>query len=350
MNLVDIIGESMDKLVDNKMINKIEKLLQEARTHVAVEVNNTLLRTYMEIGKLLVEDINLHENEENYQNKTISMLSKELTRKFGKGFSRANIWNMITFYKEYGSVQTVSERLSWSHYCELLSISDKAKRHFYEIECANSRWSVRELRRQIASSLFERLLLSDGKANKQKVLELSLKGNEIVKPQDIVKDPYVFEFLGIPENKPMMESDLEEALVRQIEKFLLELGKGFMFVGTQQRVTFGNVHYYVDMVFYNKILKSYVLIELKTIKLMPEAVGQLNMYLNYYAAEVNDEDDNPPIGLILCTDKGNVDMQYALGGLSNNIFASKYVTYMPDKEQLIAQVEAVLSLKDKEKK
>lgn len=230
----------MDKLVDNKMINKIKKLLQEARTHVAVEVNNTLLRTYMEIGKLLVEDINLHENEENYQNKTISMLSKELTRKFGKGFSRANIWNMITFYKEYGSVQTVSERLSWSHYCELLSISDKAKRHFYEIECANSRWSVRELRRQIASSLFERLLLSDGKANKQKVLELSLKGNEIVKPQDIVKDPYVFEFLGIPENKPMMESDLEEALVRQIEKFLLELGKGFMFVGTQQRVTFGN--------------------------------------------------------------------------------------------------------------
>ena len=129
----------MDKLVDNKMINKIEKLLQEARTHVAVEVNNTLLRTYMEIGKLLVEDINLHENEENYQNKTISMLSKELTRKFGKGFSRANIWNMITFYKEYGSVQTVSERLSWSPYCELLSIYDKAKRHFYEIECANSR-------------------------------------------------------------------------------------------------------------------------------------------------------------------------------------------------------------------
>lgn len=134
----------MDKLVDNKMINKIEKLLQEARTHVAVEVNNTLLRTYMEIGKLLVEDINLHENEENYQNKTISMLSKELTRKFGKGFSRANIWNMITFYKEYGSVQTVSERLSWSHYCELLSISDKAKRHFYEIECSKFQMEASE--------------------------------------------------------------------------------------------------------------------------------------------------------------------------------------------------------------
>lgn len=336
----------MDNLINNKIIIEIEDLLQKARAHVAVEVNNTLLKTYMEIGRLIVEDINIHESEEDYQARTISILSRELTKQFGKGFSRANIWNMITFYKDYGSVQTLSERLSWSHYCELLSISDKDKRHFYEVECSKSRWSVRELRRQIASSLFERLILSNGDANKQKVLDLALKGNEILNPQDIVKDPYVFEFLGLPEDKPMMESDLEEALVRQIEKFLLELGKGFMFVGTQQRVTFGNVHYYVDMVFYNKILKSYVLIELKTIKLMPEAVGQLNMYLNYYAAEVNDVDDNPPIGLILCTDKGNVDMQYALGGLSNNIFASKYVTYMPDKDQLIAQVEAVLSSKE----
>lgn len=303
---------------------------------------------YMEIEKLIVDDINNHNGDKLYQTKSLRILSKELTQKFGKGFSKSNLNNMINFYLTYGSVQTLSGQLGWSHYCELLSISDKDKRHFYEVECSNARWSVRELRRQIASSLFERLLLSNGKMNKQEVLDLALKGNEIVKPQDIVKDPYVFEFLGLPEDKPMMESDLEEALVRQIEKFLLELGKGFMFVGTQQRVTFGNVHYYVDMVFYNKILKSYVLIELKTIKLMPEAVGQLNMYLNYYAAEINDENDNPPIGLILCTDKGNVDMQYALGGLSNNIFASKYVTYMPDKEQLIAQVEAVLFSSEKD--
>ena len=256
------------------------------------------------------------------------------------------LYNMKMFYTKYPIFQSVTGKLSWTHYCELLYISDDDKRSFYEKEAINSNWSVRELKRQISSSLFERLLLSNGEANKKKVLELALKGNEIAKPEDIVKDPYVFEFLGLPENKPMMESDLEEALVRQIEKFLLELGKGFMFVGTQQRVTFGNTHYYVDMVFYNKILRSYVLIELKTIKLMPEAVGQLNMYLNYYAAEVNDENDNPPIGLILCTDKGNVDMQYALGGLSNNIFASKYVTYMPDKEQLIAQVESVLASSD----
>lgn len=338
----------MDELINNEMIYEIEKLLQDARTHVSLEVNNTLLKTYMEIGKLIVDDINNHNGDKLYQTKSLRILSKELTQKFGKGFSKSNLNNMINFYLTYGSVQTLSGQLGWSHYCELLSISDKDKRHFYEVECSNARWSVRELRRQIASSLFERLLLSNGKMNKQEVLDLALKGNEIVKPQDIVKDPYVFEFLGLPEDKPMMESDLEEALVRQIEKFLLELGKGFMFVGTQQRVTFGNVHYYVDMVFYNKILKSYVLIELKTIKLMPEAVGQLNMYLNYYAAEINDENDNPPIGLILCTDKGNVDMQYALGGLSNNIFASKYVTYMPDKEQLIAQVEAVLFSSEKD--
>lgn len=281
----------MNQLMNNGMIQEIENILLNARNHVSVEVNHTLLKTYMEIGRIIVEDAVSHNSDNDYESKTISYLSKELTKKFGRGFSRANIWNMITFYKEYGSVQTLSERLSWSHYCELLSISDKDKRQFYEIECINAKWSVRELRRQISSSLFERLLLSNGNVNKQKVLDLALKGNEIANPQDIVKDPYVFEFLGLPEDKPMMESDLEEALVRQIEKFLLELGKGFMFVGTQQRVTFGNVHYYVDMVFYNKILKSYVLIELKTIKLMPEAVGQLNMYLNYYASEVNDEGD-----------------------------------------------------------
>ena len=206
----------------------------------------------------------------------------------------------------------------------------------------NARWSVRELRRQIESSLFERLLLSSGDVNREKVLLLAMKGNEIAKPGDVIRDPYVFEFLGLPEDKAFLESDLENALVKQIEKFLLEFGRGFMFVGTQQRVTFANHHYYVDMVFYNKILRSYVLIELKTTKLMPEAVGQINMYLNYYANEVNDADDNPLIGIILCTDKGNFDVQYALGGLSNQIFASKYVLYMPDKEQLIRQVEKVL--------
>lgn len=335
-----------NNLLNNEaLVNEIVSIITNARNNVAKQVNNELLNAYWNIGRVIVED-ELKNNRGEYGKKQLLAISKNLTNKFGKGFSQSNLYNMKMFYTKYPIFQSVTGKLSWTHYCELLYISDDDKRSFYEKEAINANWSVRELKRQISSSLFERLLLSNGETNKKKVLELALKGNEIAKPEDIVKDPYVFEFLGLPENKPMMESDLEEALVRQIEKFLLELGKGFMFVGTQQRVTFGNTHYYVDMVFYNKILKSYVLIELKTIKLMPEAVGQLNMYLNYYTAEINDENDNPPIGLILCTDKGNVDMQYALGGLSNNIFASKYVTYMPDKEQLIAQVEAVLSSND----
>ncbi len=331
-----------NELVDKSMIEQIETLLVNARRKVVAEVNTTLLSTYWQIGRLIVENEQQHNNRAEYGRQTLKTLSKILTQKFGKGFSVSNLQSMRRFYLTHEKQQTVSVKLSWSHYCELLIISDEQKRSFYEKECEKARWSVRELKRQIESSLFERLLLSNGNANKEKVLSLSQKGNEIEKPEDIIRDPYVFEFLGLPEDKPFMESDLEATLVAQIEKFLLELGRGFMFVGTQQRVTFNNHHYYVDMVFYNKILRSYVLIELKTVKLMPESVGQLNMYLNYYSNEINDEDDNPPIGIILCTDKGNFDVQYALGGLSNNIFASKYILYMPDKEQLIAQVEHVV--------
>ena len=332
----------MNELINKNLVEQIKVLLEESRQKIAVEVNMTLIHTYWRIGKLLAEDEQLHIGDVEYEKQSMRQLSKILTTEFGKGFSRSNLSNMRQFYLTHKDGQTVSGQLSWSHYCELQAISDEQKRGFYEKECANARWSVRELRRQIESSLFERLLLSSGEANKEKVLSLALKGNEIAKPADIIRDPYVFEFLGLPEDKPFLESDLEKALVEQIEKFLLELGRGFMFVGTQQRVTLGNHHYYVDMVFYNKILRSYVLIELKTTKLMPEAVGQLNMYLNYYAIEVNDSDDNPPIGIILCTDKNSLDAEYALGGLSNNLFASKYVLYMPNKEQLIAEVEKVL--------
>ena len=334
-----------DLVVTSEMspiLQEIKTILDTARNNVARQVNNELLNTYWNIGRIICEYEQSDSARADYGKQTLRALSKELTKEFGKGFSVSNIQFMRRFYQTYQIQQTASVKLSWSHYCELLSISDTDKRNFYEKEAVNSNWSVRELKRQIESSLFERLLLSRGEVNKEQVLKLALKGNEISTPADIIRDPYVFEFLGLPEDKPFMESDLERALVQQIEKFLLELGRGFMFVGTQQRVTFANHHYYVDMVFYNKILRSYVLIELKTTKLMPEAVGQLNMYLNYYANEVNDADDNPPIGIILCTDKGNFDVQYALGGLSNQIFASKYVLYMPDKEQLIRQVEAVL--------
>ena len=326
----------------SSMILEIRELLENSRKNVAQQVNTQLLTTYWNIGRIIVEYEQQNQVRADYGKQTLKELSKELTQEFGKGFSRSNLQNMRAFYLAYEKCQTVSGKLSWSHYCELLIISDDNKRSFYEKEAVNSGWSVRELKRQIGSSLYERLLLSDGDANKEKVLSLAQNGIEIRQPSDIIRDPYVFEFLGVPENKPMLESDLEKALVAQIEKFLLELGRGFMFVGTQQRVTLNNTHYYVDMVFYNKILRAYVLIELKTKKLTPEAAGQLNMYLNYYAAEVNDPDDNPPIGIILCTEKDSIAAEYALGGLSNNIFASRYVLYMPNKEQLIAQVEAVL--------
>ena len=326
----------------NLVIQEVKAVLDNARNNVAHQVNSELLNTYWNIGRIIVEYEQQNQIRADYGKQTLKELSKELTREFGKGFSRSNLQNMRAFYLTYEKCQTLSGKLSWSHYCELLSISDSDKRSFYEKEAVNANWSVRELKRQIESSLFERLLLSRGDANKEQVLALALKGNEIAEPADIIRDPYVFEFLGLPDDKPVMESDLERALVRQIEEFLLELGRGFMFVGTQQRVTINNTHYYVDMVFYNKILRAYVLIELKTTKLTPEAAGQINMYLNYYAAEVNDPDDNPPIGIILCTEKDRITAEYALGGLSNNIFASRYVLYMPNKEQLIAQVEAVL--------
>ena len=327
---------------NSSMILEIRELMENARKNIAQQVNTRLLTTYWNIGRIIVEYEQKNQIRADYGKQTLKELSKELTQEFGKGFSWSNLQNMRAFYLAYEKCQTVSGKLSWSHYCELLSISDDNKRSFYEKEAVNSGWSVRELKRQIGSSLYERLLLSDGDANKEKVLSLAQNGIEIRQPSDIIRAPYVFEFLGVPENKPMLESDLEKALVAQIEKFLLELGRGFMFVGTQQRVTLNNTHYYVDMVFYNNILRAYVLIELKTKKLTPEAAGQLNMYLNYYAAEVNDPDDNPPIGIILCTEKDSIAAEYALGGLSNNIFASRYVLYMPNKEQLIAQVEAVL--------
>lgn len=333
----------MDNQLLGSMVLDIRNIMETARRNVAQEVNNELIVAYWKIGEIIVR----YEQNDNiraaYGKQTLKQLSKTLTTEFGKGFSISNIQFMRRFYLEYKIQQTLSVKLTWSHYCELLAISDKNKREFYEQEAKNSNWSVRELKRQINTSLYERLLLSKGEVNKQEVLNLALNGIEINQPKDIIKDPYVFEFLGVPENKPMLEGDLEKALVRQIEKFLLELGRGFMFVGTQQRITINNTHYYADMVFYNKPLKSYVIIELKTTKLMPEAVGQLNMYLNYYENEVNDEGDNKPIGIILCTDKDAIAAEYALGGLSTNIFASKYTYYIPEKERLIAEVERIVS-------
>lgn len=329
-------------LITEELLVKIKEIIINARKKVLKTINNESLLTYWNIGKIIVEHEQSGKLRAEYGKSVLLAVSKRLSNDMGKGFSRSNLQNMRLFYINYPNCQTVSGELTWSHYCELVSISDIEKRSFYEKESVNSNWTVRELKRQIESSLFERLILSDGKVNKEKVIQLAKNGNIIEKAEDMLKDPYVFEFLGIPENKPFMEKDLERKLIRQIEDFLLELGKGFMFVGSQQRVTINNTHYYVDMVFYNKILKSYVLIDLKTGKLKPEHVGQINAYLNYYRVEINDSDDNDPIGIILCTDKDEIVAEYALGGISSQIFTSKYVLYIPNKDELIKQVEIVL--------
>ena len=222
-------------IVPDVLIDEIREIMNTARQNVAKQVNSEQLLAYWNIGRAIVEYEQNSNERAAYGKETLKLLSRTLTREFGKGFSRSNLQNMRSLCLTYPNCQTLSGKLTWSHYCERLVISDPDRRGFYEKECERSGWSVREMKRQISTSLFERLLLSDGKPNKEKVYELASRGQELTVPEDIVKDPYVFEFLGIPENKPVLESDLEKALVRQIEDFMLELGRGYMFVGTQQR-------------------------------------------------------------------------------------------------------------------
>ena len=334
--------------VFNQLVEQIKSIILSSRAKVRAVINDELLLSYWNIGKQIIEKEQEGNLRAQYGKQLLLKLSKQLTRELGNGFSRSNLQNMRSFYTAYPNCQTLSGKLSWSHYCELISFEEADKRSFYEQETVNSSWSVRELQRQINSSLFERLLLSDGKANKETVLKLSRQGQLLEKASDVIKDPYVFEFLGIPEKKPIFEKELEAKLIRHIEGFLLELGKGFMFVGSQQRITLGNKHNYVDMVFYNKILKAYVLIDLKSRKFKHTDVGQMNAYLNYYKKEINEETDNAPIGIVLCASKDDIEAEYALGGLNNQVFASTYVLYLPDKEMLLKQVEDVLREEAKE--
>ena len=328
---------------NNRMVNEITKLVHEAKNKLSKEINNSIVYVYWNIGRIIVSNENEYNNRLEYGKEILKGLSKELTKYLGKGFSYTNLKYMRIFYKTYPNYEKISSELTWTHYNELIIIKDVEKRNFYEKECINCHWSVRELQRQLDTSLYERLLLSDGKPNKQKVLELSKNGQFLVRPSDLIKEPYVFEFLGIKEQKPLLEKDLELKLIKHIEEFLLELGKGFMFVGSQQRISLNNINYYVDMVFYNKFLKSYVLIDLKMNKLKAENLGQMNLYLNYYEHVVNDENDNKPIGIILCAEKDNVMMEFALNGISNNLFTSTYTYYIPNKEQLINEVEKILN-------
>lgn len=325
------------------LASAVERVIADSRNAAFRQVNRTQLLAYWNIGRMVVVYEQHGSDRAEYGATTINRLSKVMTAKLGRGFSRSNVYNMRSLYLKHRDIKTLSGELSWTHYCELLDVQDDEKRLFYEREAANARWSVRELRRQMNSMLFERVLRAKDDAQRSDVLSLASEGLTYQKAADAIKDPYVLEFLDLPDGQVPLESDLQRSLVAQIEKFMLELGRGFMFVGSNQRVPVGPDIDYVDMVFYCKPLRAYVLIELKTDRLRSSAIGQVNEYLNYYATEVNDEFDNPPIGIILCTDKNSVRAQYALGGLSNAIFASTYTLTLPNEEQLEEQVRRTLA-------
>ncbi len=337
-----MIQEDNNKIIDH-LFHTIERVINENKSKMAYQINNTLVTTYFLIGKTIVENEQNGNIRAEYGKEIMIKLSKKLTNRYGSGFSRSALHNMRLFYTRYKNFQPLAGNLSWSHYCYLIYIEDDNERRFYENECIHSKWSKRELKRQIDSSLFQRILLSKGNTNRKKVYELAKKGQTIATPNDILKEPYVFEFLGIKEEKELLESDLEKNLINHLSSFLMELGRGFMYVGNQVRITLdSNTHYYVDLVFYNKILRSYVLIDLKMDDMKPEYAGQMNMYINYYNKEIRDEFDNETIGIILCKGKKEITMEYALGGLSNQLFASTYTYYIPNKEELIVEVEKIL--------
>ena len=335
----------MNKKIQNievyqKLVDSIGSTIESARQRAIQAVNHELLKANWEIGKYIVE-FEQHGNEKaEYGSSLLTNLSKDLKSRFGKGFSKSNIYLMRQFYIKYQIFQSLTGKLTWTHYAELLGVSDDLSRRFYEKQAANDNWSVRELKRQISSSLFERLALSQDKSG---ILKLSEKGMIISEPKDIVKDPYILEFLQIPEAYRMTESKLEQRIIDNLQTFLLELGKGFSFVGRQYRITLDNDHYYVDLVFYHRILKCFVLIDLKTKHVKHQDVGQMNMYLNYFRSEENTEGDNPPIGIVLGANKNDILVEYAIGGISNNIFVSKYQIYLPDRKILEQKVKEIMT-------
>ena len=324
----------------NSLKKHIGNLLKEGRSQAGRAVNSILVQTYWQIGKHIVEFEQGGNQKSGYGTALLDRLSKDLIIEYGKGFSRSNLFQIRLFYLKFPKIQTLSGQLSWSHYSEIIKADDELEISFYVKECEKENWSVRELKRQMKSMLFHRMALSK---NKSEVLQLSQKGNEIQKPEDVIKDPYVFEFLGIPEKDRYLEGELEEKLIQNLETFLLELGKGFAFIKRQYRITLSNRHYYIDLVFYHRILKCFVLIDLKRGEIEHYDIGQMNLYLNYFAKEENVEGDNPPIGIVLGAYKDHVLVEYATESISNQLFVSKYQLYLPDKEELVKELEKVLN-------
>ena len=326
--------------IKKDIYQEIHDLLHNARQNIISNINSTMTKTYFLIGKRIVEEEQDGNKRAEYGKNLIKMLSEKLTKEFGKGFSETNLEQMRKFFKVYGIPQTLSEEfqfnLSWSHYLILMRIEDINARNFYEIEAFENNWSLRELKRQVNSSLYERLVLSK---DKEKVKELAVKGQIIEKAQDVIKDPYILEFLGLDEKSDYSENKLETEIINKLEMFLLELGKGFTFVGRQVRFTFDEKHFRIDLVFYNRLLKCFVLIDLKIGEVTHQDLGQMQMYVNYYDRCIKLPDENDTIGIIICKDKNDTLVKLTLPKDNNQIFASRYTTILPSLDEFKKIIE-----------
>ena len=319
-------------------IEQIKQLLRDAQNGVFRSVNTIMVQTYFELGKRIVVQEQSGEEQSNYGDYLLETLSNNLTKEFGRGYSKRNLELIRKFYLIYKIAKSpISQSISWTHYLHLMRIAKEEERRFYEIETESNNWSVRELERQINSSLYERLSLSKVK---NEVLRLADKGQIVETPRDLIKDPYVLEFLNLKEHHSYSETDLEQALIDKLEHFLLELGKGFTFVGRQVRFTFDEEHFRVDLVFYNRLLRCFVLIDLKIGKLKHQDLGQMQMYVNYYDRFVKLADENKTIGIILCKDKKDTLVEITLPENNEHIFASKYELILPSKDQFKQLLEA----------
>ena len=343
--------------IDKSFFENVSNVLDKARKNAKTAVNLSMVYAYYEIGKIIVEEEQKGKQRAAYGTQLVNELSVYLTKMYGKGFSVGNLKNIRQFYRVYSTDQigeTVFSQfenlpmidtgrrffLSWSHYLKLMRITNIDERHFYEIESVKNDWSLSELKRQYDSSLYERIALS---TDKDKVYRLALEGQSFEKPQNVIKDPYVLEFLGLKELPEYSESELESRIIDNLQQFLLELGRGFAFIGRQVRFTFDEEHFMVDLVFYNRLLRCFVLFELKIGELKHQDIGQMQMYVNYYDRKVKLPDENPTIGIVLCKDKNNAVVEMTLPEDNSQIFASKYETVLPSKEALQKLLEEQMS-------
>ena len=315
------------------LLSVIRDTLEQAKAQVTRQVNNTLLAAYWQVGRHIVEYEQKGNARADYGTGMLKNLSEKLVAEFGNSFNLTNLQLMRLFYARFPNYDTVCHKLTWSHYRMILKVADQETAVFYMEECAKCNWSVRQLQRQIHTLYYERLLASQDKATV--IAEANTpKPEETFNPKEIIRDPYILEFLGIGQGEHFLESDLEQMLITRLQHFLLELGRGFTFVARQKRISFDNKHFYIDLVFYNILTRSYVLIDLKTGELTHQDIGQMQMYVNYYTRELMNPGDNPPIGIVLCAEKNDTIVRYTLPEGQSQIFASQYITYMPSEEEL----------------